>query len=129
MKEKIKTLREKQVFINNNEVITDITPIDIFISTPNTCSNGSLTKDDVWGQFNIKTGERLTRGMIVARYNEECPIWGDVLPYKSVTVKCLINQEDEVIYWLDYVYGCDSVQRRKVLKNGMVALRAEYQCW
>lgn len=103
--------------------------LTIYVSKPNSTSDGSLTQEDVWGSWDIKTGNRLSQGMIIAKYNDKCPIWGDTIPYKSVTVKCKKEQENEVTYWLDFVYGCDSVKRRKEIDNDTIALRAEYQCW
>ena len=88
-----------------------------------------LKKDDVWGRFNRETHKMESDGLVVARQGEKCPVFGDVVPYKSVTVVCLPNQEVEVNYWLTYVQGGNNVSRRKVLKGGEVALRSDYQCW
>lgn len=85
-----------------------------------------LIKEDVWGN---PCGDKSNLGMIVARQKETCPIWKDKLEYKSTTFICPINKEDEVIYWIEYVYGCDSISRRKQLDDLRVALRADYQCW
>lgn len=108
----------------------------------------SLTKEDVWGEFDIAT-MTLTPGMVVARglpkvdeyfsqadfdrvtaqLTNVCPVWGDVLPYKSVTVICPVELQDEVEGWLAYVHGADCVSQTKRLENGKVAIRSDYQCW
>lgn len=88
-----------------------------------------LTKDDVWGSEadNYK-------GMIIARSGDTCPVFHDILPYKSVTVVCDPAQEDEVIYWLEYVHGGGSVSNIKLVEDvkeqvGKIAIRSDYQCW
>jgi len=106
-----------------------------------------VTKDDVWGKYTDDL-KLLDRGMIVAqgyigdKYYEEglgawkkkvqttnvCPVWKDELPYKSVTVVCLKEQEDEVKYWLSHVHGGES-EKTKTLPDGKVAIRSNYQCW
>lgn len=91
-------------------------------------SKMKLTMEDVWGKHNEKTFEPIHNGMIVAREEEKCPIFRDRLPYKSVTVVCKPEQEDEVCYWLDYVHG-GGISKRKVLKDGKIAIRSNYMCW
>lgn len=110
-----------------------------------------LTMDDVWGVYNLDTSTRESKGMLVARgygkaepahgFTQEqkdrlvaelpelCPVWGDVLPYKSVTVICPADQEEQVSYWLEYVHGGNSISDRKELPEGKVALRSDYCCW
>jgi len=78
-----------------------------------------VTKEDVWEKG----------GMIVARSDEICPVWRDVLPYKSVTAICNKIQQEEVIYWLEYVYGGESISKIKELSNDKVAIRSNYMCW
>jgi len=65
----------------------------------------------------------------VARYQDRCPVWGDEVPYKSVTVVVGASDEEDAEYSLEYVHGGGSVSRRKELKDGRVALRSDYQCW
>lgn len=89
----------------------------------------SLTKEDVWGEFNIYTGEKLSKGMIVARYNETCPVFKDIVPYKSVTIVGPLDKQDELEYWLDYVNGGESISKVKTLDNNRVAIRSDYMCW
>lgn len=88
----------------------------------------NITKEDVWGKVN-ENFEKIDNGMIIARYNAKCPVFKDIIPYKSVTVVCKPEEENEVIYWLEYVQGMDCISRRAELENGDIALRADYQCW
>ena len=85
---------------------------------------GGLTKEDVWGDY-----EKDTKGMIVAKTDETCPVFKDKLPYKSVTVICDVDQEDAVTYWLSFVHGGDCVQDIKKLKGNKLGIRSDYQCW
>lgn len=108
-----------------------------------------ITKDQVWGKYTDDL-ELLDRGMIVAQgyigdsfyphpgglehwkkkvqTTNVCPVWGDELPYKSVTVICEKEQEDEVKYWLSYVHGGEP-EMSKNLPDGKVAIRSYYKCW
>ena len=88
----------------------------------------TLNKDDVWGAYNVETRQRISDGMIVARSEEICPIFGDKVPNKSVTVVCNQKQYDEVVYWLAYVHGGEA-SRDRLLEDGRIALRSDYQCW
>lgn len=92
-----------------------------------------LTKEDVWGDL-----QKGIPGMIVARGavndNEPtiCPIFGDVIPYKSVTVVCGVDQYDDVTYWLTYVHGSGCLEQIKKIERGsrkMLAIRSNYMCW
>lgn len=92
-----------------------------------------LTKDDVFGRFNDDY-QRIDDGMLVARSEQVCPIWGDILPYKSVTV--VVPELDvhdgkvrEVEYWLMFVHGGDSISKRKSMPDGSVAIRSNYMAW
>jgi hypothetical protein len=107
-----------------------------------------LTMDDVWGKFDDNLN-LISRGMVVAQgyigdqYYEKglehwknklklsnvCPVWGDEIPYKSVTVICNKEQEDEVRYWLCYVHGGGAVEKWKELPGNKVAIRSNYMCW
>lgn len=108
----------------------DINLVDIFISEPTVdCIPKRLTQKDVWGDGGYNRETKENRGMRVAVYDEECPIWGDIVPRKSCTVVCNKELEDETIYWLEYVYGGDCITRRKEIDDKNVALRAEYTCW
>lgn len=57
-----------------------------------------------------------------------CPIFGDDIPWKSVTVVFPAEHESAVEHWLIYVHG-GGHERRKVLENGTVAIRSNYQAW
>lgn len=108
-----------------------------------------LTKDDVWGKWS-EDYKLLDRGMVVAQgyppslakspagaaelfdriqVGDICPVWEDELRYKSVTVICTEEQEDDVCYWLEYVHGGNAITKKKKLNGGKVAIRSEYQCW
>lgn len=100
----------------------------IFEKLP-TAKKEKLTKEDVWGVFDPNNDKLISNGMIVAKSYEVCPIFGDVLPYKSVTVICDEEQCEEVIHWLIYVHGGNCVSYRKELKDGKVAFRSNYMCW
>lgn len=104
--------------------------INIIVSAPPKplSPTSRMTKEDVWGVYDEKTG-KVTGGMIVARKEGTvCPVWKDKLPYKTVTAICTPEQEAEVSYWLQYVHGGDSICDRGVLTDGRIALRSEYMC-
>jgi len=115
--------------------------IKITVLEPHPIPNNDLTKEDVWGKFDERTHEPLNEGMVIANWNfgkdeadsyssvDPCPIFGDYIPWKSVTVVCDTELEDQVTYWLEYVHGTDCVSNRKELDDGKVALRSDYQCW
>ena len=107
----------------------------------------ALTKEDVWGEFSSDHA-LIRRGMIVAqgmpsdmnpfekkkiqdkiKVPDVCPVWKDVLPYKSVTVICDFKQRDEVEYLLRYVHGGGCVSDTQVLPGGKYAIRSNYMCW
>lgn len=88
-----------------------------------------ITKEDVFGRIDSSTYIRLDDGLTVAKANQICPIFGDLVPYKSQTIVCKADQESEVQYWLVYVLGDGCVSKRKILPDGRIALRADYRCW
>ena len=57
-----------------------------------------------------------------------CPVWGDVLPYRSTTVIVDAKEEEAAAFCLACAHG-GGWSRRKVLKDGRVALRSDYQAW
>lgn len=89
-------------------------------------NENKLTKEDVWGSFN---SNRISKGMIIARSNDKCPIFKDIVPFKSVTIICEPEVENDVVYWIEHVQGAGSISKRKVTKDGKVILRADYMCW
>ena len=120
--------------------------INISIRGPKGSLPSRLTKEDVWGKFIPEAGITFHRGMIVARgvaeeseigirkkypYDVpfECPVWGDRLPYKSVTVVCHESLVEEVTYWLEFVHGGGCVSNMKEVGESQVALRGDYMCW
>lgn len=111
--------------------LRSIEPIEcnIKISEPTGDKQINLTKEDVWGIPPMGENHKSTKGMKVATYNQVCPIWKDVLPYKSTTFVCPKDKENEVIYWIEFVYGCNCISKRQELDDLRVALRADYQCW
>lgn len=126
--------KEIKVTIRNTftkDGIRSIEPIDlnIVISEPNGEIPKHLTKEDVWGIWDNTTYEKIDKGMVVASTNEKCPIFGDIVPFKSVTVVGPKKYEDEIIYWLEFVHGCDSVAETKDIDDLKVAIRSDYQCW
>lgn len=88
-----------------------------------------IQKADVWGDFDHDTGKSLGDGMIVARADDICPVWGDKIPYKSVTVICNVEDCGDVAYWLEYVHGYGCMSMDKTLPDGRIAVRSDYQCW
>lgn len=89
----------------------------------------SLTKEDVWGIFDVASAKRISKGMIVARYDEICPIFKDKVPFKSVTIVGPIDKLDEIEYWIEYVNGYNSISQRKQISSTEIALRSDYTCW
>lgn len=124
--EKTKIVLDGKEFIM--EEVEAPTSLNINVKSPTTEKARNLTKEDVWGKFN-ENFEKISNGMIIARSKERCPIFGDVLPYKSVTVSCKPELEGEVIYWLEYVQGSDCISYRAELESGNIVMRANYQCW
>lgn len=98
-----------------------------------------LQKWDVWG-WSREDGktfrfENVHRGMVVASSDQECPIFGDVVPYKSATLLVDLDKLaeksatlDDVIYWICYVQG-GQPSFTKHLENGMFAIRSDYHAW
>lgn len=111
--------------------IRSIEPIELtcILSSPNGEEPKTITEEDVWGRFDETRTKKIDRGMIVARSGEICPIFGDEVPYKSVTVVGPKNKQDEIIYWLEYVHGGGSVSEIVELDDLRVAIRSDYQCW
>ena len=115
--------------------------IEIELSKPTVPESQNLTMEHVWGKHEMES-EHIPKipivwihhGMLVATSTDDglpkrCPVWGDLLKYKSVTIICRPCLEEEVIYWLEYVHGGGSVSRRKTISKHEIALRSDYQCW
>lgn len=103
--------------------------ITIGIKSPTVPEAKKITQEDVWGIWSERPMKKVTDGMIVSRSNQTCLVFGDVVPYKSVTVICQSNQFDEVKYWLEYVHGGDCISKTKTLADDKIAIRSDYQCW
>lgn len=101
--------------------------MEITVLSPTGNEPKEITKDDVWGTF--EDGVKTKPGMIVAHSKTVCPIWKDKLGFKDVTVICEADQEEAVIYWLEYVHGGGCITNAADLKSGKVALRSEYMAW
>ena len=115
--------------IKVGEIKQGIVELDIYVSQPTVPKAKRITLDDVLGVLEEGTHKRLTEGMVVARGGDTCPIFGDEVPYKSVTVVCDIEDATEVQYWLEYIHGANSVSDAKLLGDGRIAMRSDYQCW
>ena len=103
--------------------------------------NLTIQKHNVFGEWSDDFSKILNKGMIVAKhlgedtheenkkhYKGVCPIWDDILLYKSCTIICEADQEAEVEHWVRYVMGGPPT-RRKELDDGRIAFRADYQAW
>ena len=88
-----------------------------------------IKKEDVFGSFDSETYTRISDGMIVARTDDTCPIFKDIIPYKSVTIVCNPQDYNEVCYWLNYVQGAGTISQQKTLTDGRIAIRSNYMCW
>lgn len=119
---KIEKVMELEL-VNTGDIING------YVSMPIGDEPEKLKMEDVWGKFDKITSKKISKGMIVARSEEQCPHFGDEVPYKSVTVVCSEDQVSEVIYWLDYVQGGDSIVSTKEIGNNKLAIRSDYMCW
>jgi len=97
--------------------------------------HGGLRKEDVWGYGYYDKDmvwQKVHDGLVVARTDEICPVWGDRLPYKSSTLVIPEGAPTELVeaveYWVSYVMG-GSPTRKTFQPDGTVALRADYQAW
>ncbi len=88
-----------------------------------------ITKEDVFGKWTEDHRTKVHDGMVVARHDQRCPHFGDVVPYKSVTVVCPDVLLEQVSYWLEYVHGCDCISRIESLGDGCTAIRSDYMAW
>lgn len=101
--------------------------ITVIVSKPNYPRAKKLTKDDVWGKLDADD-KRITSGLIIAKSEDTCPIWGDQLKRKSVTAVCLKEFFEDVAYWLEYVHGANSITQVRDLGRSL-AIRSDYKCW
>jgi len=106
-------------------------PIEIIclpLSHPEPTGEEALTKDDVWGKYDMESHKRLSEGMIIARTDDICPHFNDKLGYKDVTVRGPKSKASEISYWLEYVHGSDCVTKVDQDETH-IFIRSEYQCW
>lgn len=122
-------IRKSKIVLENGSLVESIEPMTIVVSEPQFPVPKKLTKEDVFGKIDLERMERLSNGMVIANSGETCPYFGDVVPYKSVTVVCRANEVDEVSYWLEYVQGTNCIRQTKKLNDIQVAIRADYMCW
>ncbi len=87
---------------------------------------------DVFGKSKDDGTVRIDDGMVVAYgrgdVKVKCPIFGDILPYKSVTVVCTQEQYPGVLQHLMNAHGGEHAGER-VLSDGRIAIRSDYQAW
>lgn len=91
-----------------------------------TCSGFTLSKNDVWGKFDERSN-LIHPGLVVARIDEECPIWGDMIAVRGVTIVCDKSQLREVEHWIVFVQGGEA-SKTKHLPDNKIALRSYYWC-
>jgi len=116
-----------KITYTKNEAPVSLT---ITVSEPTFPEPKKLTKEDVWGIFDIQAMKWVSNGMMVEPVKGICRVFGDRMPFKSVTVVCLQTQFNEVAYWLEFVHGAGSITKVKVMDdNTKVAIRSEYNCW
>jgi len=60
---------------------------------------------------------------------ERCPVFHDLIPWKSCTVIVPLKHEQDALYWLDFIHGADSIQWRKPIDDRSVAIRSNYMAW
>tara|TARA_R100001594_G_scaffold150378_1_gene211304 strand:- start:132 stop:419 length:288 start_codon:yes stop_codon:yes gene_type:complete len=65
---------------------------------------------------------------LVAQQHETCPVWGDKVPFKSVTVVIPEDEEKDAVVCLACAHG-GGWSRRKAVGAGLIALRSDYQAW
>ncbi|WP_240416590.1 hypothetical protein [Paenibacillus periandrae] len=109
-------------------VVLCIDPMTISISEPEFPNPLDLTKHDVWGIINLNTMKQVSTGMVVTSGGENCPYFGDTVPFKAVTVVCRINDVDDVKNWLNQVQGAGCIQKQLQVNDQLVAIRAHYKC-
>ena len=91
-----------------------------------------IVHSDVFGKYDDDGTKRIDDGMVVAfgKGDEQvkCPIFGDILPYKSVTVICTQEQLPGVLQHLMNAHGGPHADERE-LPDGRIAIRSDYQAW
>lgn len=89
-----------------------------------------IVHSDVFGKY--EDLKRIDEGMVVARgdafIDVKCPIFGDIVPYKSVTVVCSKEQREGVLQHLMNAHGGPHRYELE-LSDGRIAIRSDYQAW
>ena len=90
-----------------------------------------LTKEDVFNTDRFIVADCRHGGYDEKKLQSKgrCPIFGDFVDWKSVTVVCTKEEEWEVETQLTYQHGADSVSQYKELDDGRVAMRSDYMAW
>ena len=107
--------------------------LSVIVSCPTQPKAKKLTQEDVGGTHDPKAHQSLSAGLVITRHGQTCPIFHDVVPLKTVTVTCKPDEVREVVYWLEFVHGGNSVpkiHKKATWKgtDGQGALRSDYQC-
>lgn len=104
-------------------------PITITVLTPTTKSDSAVTR---WEKNRMWVFEDPYRVAVGRSYpeskNDICPVWGDRMPWKSVTVIVPADEEDDAAFCLACAHG-SGYSNRKVLEDGRIALRSDYTAW
>jgi len=90
-----------------------------------------LTKEDVFNTDRFIVADCRHGGYDDKKLQSKgrCPIFGDFVDWKSVTVVCTKEEEWEVETQLTYQHGANSVSQYKELDDGRVAMRSDYMAW
>ena len=83
-------------------------------------------RDDMW-VWDEEAGYIVACGYTA--FPPTCPVWGDEVGWKSVTVIVPAELENAATWSLEYNHGGGSVVKRLEMGDGRVALRSDYQCW
>ena len=106
----------------------DVAGLEVVVLDPTFPEATDITQEDVWGKW-LNPQTKVHNGMVAAKTGDKCPVWGDKVPYKSVTVICASDLREQVAYWLEFVHGSDCIANVCDLDNGRVAFRSDYQAW
>lgn len=112
----------------SNSVFMEDELMEVDLRTPAFIIESGITKEDVWGRFDSDLNQ-ITSGMVIAKAKDICPVYGTELPYKSVVVKCKIEEYNAVKYWLEYVHGAECIRGISCDDDETMTIRSEYQCW
>lgn len=100
----------------------------LHFTIPNFVVASGITKDDVWGVYD-ESYNRIKEGMVIARTGQRCVVYDEILPFKSVVIKCKKDQYSAVAFWIEYVHGFECIQGTLENADGTVYIRSDYMCW